>query len=101
MKLRQLLTKFPVLDEMRTSFLASFCTAGVNFFDRSFLVTKIISPAARDLLVSDKPLIVAFYHGHLIGMLQIMDNREKLTALISRSRDGEFLARMPKTWVIV
>ncbi len=83
-----------MLDEFRTSLLAFVCTNGVNFFDQSFPITKIISPAAREFLASEKAMIVAFYHGHLIGTLRIFEEREKLTALISRSRDGEFLARM-------
>jgi lysophospholipid acyltransferase (LPLAT)-like uncharacterized protein len=94
MKLKHLFTKYPALDEMRTSLLTFICTNGVNFFDSSFPITKIISPKAREFLASGKPMLVAFYHGHLIGTLQIMEDRNKLTALISRSRDGEFLARM-------
>jgi len=94
MKLKQLITSVPILDELRTSFLTLVCTNGVNFFDKSFAITKIISPAAREFLASGKPMLVAFYHGHLIGTLAIIDERKKLTALISRSRDGEFLARM-------
>lgn len=94
MKLKQLLSKYPRLDELRTEFLSSFCAAGCNFFDRSFSAVKFISPAAREFLNSGTPTIVALYHGRLIGMLHIMEDRSKLTGLISRSRDGEFLARM-------
>jgi len=94
MKLKQIFTNVPFLDELRTSFLTAVCINGVNFFDKSFSITKIVSPPAREFLASGKPMLVAFYHGHLIGTLQIMEQRENLTALISRSRDGEFLARM-------
>ncbi len=94
MKLKQIIGSIPWLDEFRTETLASICASGCKFFDNSFAVTKFISPAAREFLASGKPAIVALYHGRLIGMLQIVDHREKLTALISRSRDGEFLARM-------
>jgi lysophospholipid acyltransferase (LPLAT)-like uncharacterized protein len=94
MKLKQIIGSIPWLDEFRTETLASICAAGATFFDRSFAVTKFISPAAYEYLDSDKPAIFALYHGRLIGMLQIVEHREKLTALISRSRDGEFLARM-------
>ncbi len=94
MKLKQIIGNIPWLDEFRTESLASICAAGVRFFDRSFAITKIISPAAKEYLDSGKPSIVALYHGRLIGMLHIIEERDKLTALISRSRDGEFLARM-------
>lgn len=94
MKLKQIIGNVPWLDELRTEILASVCAAGATFFDRSFAITKFISPAAREYLHFDKPAIFALYHGRLIGMLQIVEQREKLTALISRSRDGEFLARM-------
>ncbi len=94
MKLKHIFTKYPWLDELRTEFLASLCAKGCNFFDKSFSTIKFISPAAREFLSSGKPIIVALYHGRLIGMLHIIEDRSKLTALISRSRDGEFLARM-------
>ena len=94
MKLRHIFAKYPWLDEFRTEFLSSFCANGCNFFDKSYAAIKFISPAARKYLDADKPMIVALYHGHLIGMLHVMEDRSKLTGLISRSRDGEFLARM-------
>jgi len=94
MKLKQIIGNVPWLDEFRTETLASICAAGAGFFDQSFAVTKIISPAAREYLAASKPVIYALYHGRLIGMLHIVDQREKVTALISRSRDGEFLSRM-------
>jgi lysophospholipid acyltransferase (LPLAT)-like uncharacterized protein len=94
MKLRHLLTKYPKLDEFRTEFLSNFCAGGCNFFDKSYAAIKFVSPGAREYLDSGKPMIVALYHGHLIGMLHVLDDRAKLTGLISRSRDGEFLARM-------
>jgi len=94
MKVKQIIGNIPWIDEFRTETLASICAAGATFFDRSFPITKYISPAAREYLDSNKPAIFALYHGRLIGMLQIVENRDRLTALISRSRDGEFLARM-------
>ncbi len=68
--------------------------AGSNFFAKSFPAIKFISPAAKQYLESGKPMLLALYHGRLIGMLHVLDDRSKLTGLISRSRDGEFLARM-------
>lgn len=94
MKLKQVISSIPWADELRTAFLSSFCAAGCNFFDKSFSPIKFISPAAQEFMESGKPAIVALYHGRLIGMLHVFDDRSKLTALISRSRDGEFLARM-------
>ena len=94
MKLKQIIGNIPWLDEFRTESLASICNAGVRFFDASFAMTKIMSPGAREFLASGKPKIVALYHGRLTGMLHILEQRDKLTGLISRSRDGEFLARM-------
>ena len=94
MKLKHIISRIPWLDEFRTEFLASLCAYSGHLFDNSYSAVKIISPAAREYLNTGKPMIMALYHGRLIGMLHILEDRSKLTGLISRSRDGEFLARM-------
>jgi hypothetical protein len=93
-RLRDLLTKYPALDEMRTSFLARICTVGINLYERGYPIIKIMTPAAQQILQEKRPVIYAVYHGRMIGMLHILDDRSKLTALISRSRDGELLTRI-------
>ncbi len=91
---RDLFVWTPFLDEARTAGLARVCTTGINFFDRGYPVTKVMTAKARQLLDEKTPVIFAIYHGRMIGMLHITDDRSKITVLISRSRDGEMIARI-------
>ena len=93
-RLKSFFASIPVLDEFRTSALAGVCTAGINFFDRGYPITKVMTAAARKFLEDNTPAIFAIYHGRMIGMLHIVENRSKITILISRSRDGEMIARI-------
>jgi len=94
LSLRSLSASNPHLDELRTSFLAGLCTSVFNFFDRGYPLTKVMTPAARQIIENDVPAIFAIFHGRIIGMLHIVEQRSKITILISRSRDGEMIARI-------
>jgi lysophospholipid acyltransferase (LPLAT)-like uncharacterized protein len=93
-KLKNLFSNNPQLDELRTSFLAGLCTSIFNFFDRGYPLTKVMTPAARRIIEEGVPAIFAIFHGRMIGMLHIVEDRKKITILISRSRDGEMIARI-------
>lgn len=93
-RLRDFFVSTPEMDEVRTSVLANICTAGINFFDRGYPITKVMTHTARQMLADKTPVIFAIYHGRMIGMLHITDDRSKITILISRSRDGEMIARI-------
>lgn len=95
-KWRHLWTSVPFIDEMRTAAISAFFTAGINFFDRAFPVTRVMTPKAKKLLSSGTPAILTIYHGRIIGMLHIVENRDKVTLLISEHRDGEMIARISK-----
>ncbi len=99
LKLRSLFMRFPALDGWRLSWLAHICTAGPVFFGGSYNITRVISPGAeaclRELQAAEqscRPAIFAIYHGRMVGLLGL-ERRDKLTILISRSRDGEIIAR--------
>jgi lysophospholipid acyltransferase (LPLAT)-like uncharacterized protein len=94
LRLRDFFVKHPVLDDIRTSSLAGICTGVFNFFDRSYPITRVMTPGARRILEENVPVIFAIYHARMIGMLHIVENRRKITILISRSRDGEMIARI-------
>lgn len=92
--LRGIYANNPRLDEFRTSFLAGLCTSIFNFFDRGYPLTKVMTPAARKIIEDNVPAILAIFHGRMIGMLHIGEDRSRITILISRSRDGEMIARI-------
>jgi hypothetical protein len=94
-RLRNLFASHPVLDGLRLKLLAGICHHGTRFFDNSYRVTKVISPAARPYIDGEKPALFALYHGRMVGMLQLVP-RHKVTVLVSRSRDGEIIARALK-----
>lgn len=97
-RLRNLFLKYPALDAFRLNLLGGICTHGMRFFDSSYKVIKIASKGARPFISDRKspsPAIFAVYHGRMVGLLGI-DPREKVTILISQSRDGEIVARAVK-----
>jgi lysophospholipid acyltransferase (LPLAT)-like uncharacterized protein len=91
--LRQFVAKFPWLDEVRTDALTKICTAGINFYERNYPITRFVSREAQKFLESDKKGIIAMYHGRIIGILGLFKDRSKITGLVSYHRDGELLAR--------
>src|SRR5271163_1007605 len=91
--LRQFVAKFPWLDEIRTHALTKICTAGINFYDRHYPITRFVSREAQRFLESDRKGIIAMYHGRIIGILGLFRDRSKITGLVSYHRDGELLAR--------
>lgn len=92
-RVRNLLGKVPFLDGLRLSTLSSVCTYGIKFFEASYPTIKIYSPGASELLSQGKPVILAVYHGRMIGLLKAFKDRSKLSILISVSRDGEIITR--------
>jgi lysophospholipid acyltransferase (LPLAT)-like uncharacterized protein len=93
-RLREIFARFPALDEARTSLLANICLSGIHFYEEGYPVVKIMTNEARRILKEQQPVIFSIYHGRFIGMLDIVENRRKVTILISRSRDGEVIARI-------
>jgi lysophospholipid acyltransferase (LPLAT)-like uncharacterized protein len=92
-KLRQLITRIPWLDELRTRLLAKVSLAAINFYRHSYPTVRVVSPKALEFLKSGKPCIIAMYHGRMVGIWQLFKDRSKITGLVSHHRDGELLAR--------
>jgi len=92
-RFRDLLTRYPWLDRLRLQLLVGICDQGTRFFDDSYKVTKVISPAAMPYVAGEKPALFVLYHARMVGMLQLVQPRHKITILVSRSRDGEIIAR--------
>ncbi len=94
-KIRELLSRFPILDTIRMNFLEVVCSDGTGFFDRSYRIIKFYAPGAQEVLAEGenrKPVIWSFYHGRMVGALGLHPRR-RLTILMSPSRDGEMIAR--------
>lgn len=92
-KTRELFTRYPALDRLRTNFFVWWCNYGTSFFDRTYRRIRIVSPQARPYVLDEKkPVIFALYHGCMIALLGIHPRR-RTTILISNSRDGEIIAR--------
>jgi lysophospholipid acyltransferase (LPLAT)-like uncharacterized protein len=91
-KTRELFTRYPVLDRLRTNFFVWWCHHGIDFVDRIYNRMRIVSREARPYVVDERPALYAIYHGSMIALLNIRP-RKKTTVLISNSRDGEIIAR--------
>jgi lysophospholipid acyltransferase (LPLAT)-like uncharacterized protein len=92
-RFKNIAAKIPVIDRARLAVLAGICNHGTQFFDRSWKITKIVAPETQQLLDEEKPVLIALYHGRMVGLLKVLRNRKRLTILVSRSRDGEIIAR--------
>ncbi len=91
-RLRNLFEHIPFLDGLRISALSNFCGYGSAWADSTYPIIKVISPGTRQLLDSGQPVIFAVYHGRMVGLLAVVHPKNKLTVLVSRSRDGEIIA---------
>ncbi|MBC7997210.1 MAG: DUF374 domain-containing protein [Leptolyngbya sp.] len=110
-RLRDIFLKYPMLDRFRRFSLVKVCKLGANFFTSTYRI-KAFYPAetkpyleniwedldenSPDPTVSktenSKSAIFAIYHGRMSGLCGLWPH-EKLTILISNSRDGEIIAR--------
>lgn len=90
---RQLFLRYPALDKLRMDFLGWVCHYGSSFFGNSYRWFTLISPEAKRLLEDEKrQVLIALYHGRMVGTLDLRP-RDRMTILISESRDGEMIAR--------
>lgn len=100
---RDIFLRYPVLDAMRRWVLSNICGHGPTIFDRSYQITRVFPESARPYVENTwwteagaeaeiKPAIFAIFHGRMVGLLGLKP-RDKLTILISHSRDGEVIAR--------
>ncbi len=87
------MARYPALDGLRIKVLAGICHHGMRFFDSSYKITWVVAPGARPYLENKAPAVFALYHGRMVGMLRLVWPRDKTTILVSRSRDGEIVAR--------
>jgi len=94
--IRDLVSRYPWLDEFRTSILTKGATELIDFFNRSYPVTRVVSNQAQAFLESGEPAIIAIYHGRFGGMAHLFKDKSKVTGLVSLNRDGELLARFGK-----
>lgn len=101
--IRQLISRYPWLDELRTSTMTTVAVAAIDFFNRSYPVTRVVSKKAQEFLESGQPGIIAIYHGRFCGMAHFYRDKSKVTGLVSLNRDGELLARFGKAlgWNVV
>ena len=94
-RVREILSRFPILDTIRMNFLEIVCSDGTSFFGDSYRIIKFFAPGAEKVLregIERKPVIWSFYHGRMVGALDLHP-RKRLTILMSPSRDGEMIAR--------
>jgi lysophospholipid acyltransferase (LPLAT)-like uncharacterized protein len=104
-RMRDLMLKYPVLDRARVHALAAFFHYGLLVYDTTYRRLAVIPDEARDYvktagswgqtpgaLNSLKPAVYAYFHGHMHVLLGITP-RERLTLIVSNSRDGEMIAR--------
>jgi len=92
-KSRELFTRYPVLDRLRTNVFVWWTINGTAFWDKNYRRIRIVSPAARPFVIDRTgPVIYALYHGCMIALLGIHP-RQRTTILISNSRDGEIISR--------
>jgi len=94
--IRDLVSRYPWLDEVRTSVLTKGATELIDFFNRSHPVTRVVSKEAQEFLESGAPCIIAIYHGRFGGMAHFFKDKSKVTGLVGLNRDGELLARFGK-----
>lgn len=92
-RLRNLLGRVPFLDGLRISALITFCKHGISFFGSSYPTIKLFSPGAKLHLADGKAALFAVQHGRMIGMLQMLEDRSRVSILISQSRDGKIIAQ--------
>ena len=92
-RLRNLLGRVPFLDGLRINALSAFCTHGINYFIYTYPTIKLFSPGAKRHLAEGKAALFAVQHGRMIGMLQMLEDRSRLSILISQSRDGKIIAK--------
>jgi lysophospholipid acyltransferase (LPLAT)-like uncharacterized protein len=88
-----LISKFPFLDELRTRFYAAATAWAIRSFGDSFDITRVMTIGAEQFFLESKQCVLAMYHGQIMGMSHSVRQRDKITVLISRHRDGEFIAR--------
>jgi lysophospholipid acyltransferase (LPLAT)-like uncharacterized protein len=91
--IKSFISKHPRLDELRTSLMTTYAVAAIDFWNRSYPVTRIVSKRAQEFLESGKPGLIAIYHGRFCGMAHFYKDKSKITGLVSLNRDGELLAR--------
>ncbi|HIA51453.1 MAG TPA: DUF374 domain-containing protein [Candidatus Melainabacteria bacterium] len=109
-RLRDIFLKYPVLDGFRRSVLVGVCKTGTLFSTSTYPNTFFYPAESRPYLDNlwqefgtaeskdedqSKPAIFAIYHGRMVGLPSLRPNN-KLTILISNSRDGEIIARALK-----
>ena len=64
----------------------------LQFIGKTSRFQKHFAPGAEELIRSGRPLIYAFWHRYQL-LLAYVHRGEGLNVLISRSRDGEFIAK--------
>jgi lysophospholipid acyltransferase (LPLAT)-like uncharacterized protein len=94
LRFKDISAKIPILDRARIAVLAGICSQNISFYDRSYKITRIASAEAQKYLDEQKPVLFALYHGRMVGLLRVLRLPKNLTILVSRSRDGEIVARM-------
>lgn len=92
-RFRNLAAHIPLLDRLRLDFLSWFCNHGSAFMGDSYQIIRLFAPGAREHVKEGKPAIFALHHGRMVGLLDILPARHKLTVLVSQSRDGEIIGR--------
>lgn len=105
LRIRDLLLKYPLLDKARVHGFAAFFRYGLFFYDTSYRRLAVIPEAAKPYVAtagswgskpgaldSLKPAVYAYFHGHMHVLLGLTP-RERMTLIVSNSRDGEMIAR--------
>jgi lysophospholipid acyltransferase (LPLAT)-like uncharacterized protein len=91
-RFRELLIRYPWLDWLRHRVVTLVCRYGIAFFDHNYRRIEVIAPGARPYVDDGQPVIYAVYHGCMVALLGLHP-RNKVTILVSNSRDGEMIAQ--------
>ena len=89
---RELFYRYPWLGKLRHRLLSFGCDFGTTFLYSGWRIIRTMHPEARQLIENGQPVIYAVYHGCMAALMHF-NPRDKVTILVSNSRDGEMIAQ--------
>lgn len=79
-------------------FIGNYLLFGtINVLCKTLKITFVNKNAADELEKSGKQYVLAFWHGTML-LPWYVHRRKKIVALISKSKDGDLLAKILKSW---
>jgi hypothetical protein len=89
---RELFYRYPLLGKIRHKLLSAGCNYGTSVLAYSYRWLSVRSPGAARILEAGQPVVYAVYHGNMVALMNLQP-RDKVTILVSNSRDGEMIAQ--------